>query len=90
MSDSPSPISTRERLFLTSIISITLAPKLAALGLPQTDQDYAIAFVAGAMPLVYHYGVEYLKYYLKRRHVPLPGDFDENPTRPETPASPHS
>jgi len=76
----PNPMANRERMLLTSVISILIAPKLAAFGLPKDQQDEAIAFAAGTLPLVYHYFAEYLTAWLASRHLRLQ-DL-QNPTSP--------
>ncbi len=76
----PNPMSNRERMLLSSVISILLAPKLAAFGLPPDQQNEAIAIVAGTLPLAYHYCAEWLQAYLASRHLTLAQL--ENPTTP--------
>lgn len=78
-----SPMAKPERMFLTTIIGILLAPMLTKLGFHKGDEgyEYAIGTVVGGLPFAYHYAVLYLKAFMKSRHIPLPEEL-ENPTSP--------
>jgi hypothetical protein len=75
-----------ERLILVSLISAHFAPEIAALGLPPDQREQAIGEIAltmvGFYHAVAHYGVLYLKRFLKSKNIPLPEDLDKNPTAP--------